>query len=271
MRKQTVRCASAALPLLLALQVAQGAEPPVKTSTSDSDWLLLASPFVWAPSMSGQAALGGVNTKVDVPFSDVLDNLSSVFMGNLELTNRTLGFYIDGVYAKTHQSERVYGRKVGLAIAQSTLAVGVYYRVYEYELGGSTIFGEPRAWRVEPTVGVRWTKLSTKLDIDSLGFSTKKKTEWTDPFVGLRMQTDLTDRWTLSGQADTGGLDTSSKKTWNAQGYVGYRMFLADHPTIIRVGYRVLSQDYRTTDFTGNKFKYDVTQRGPVLGLSMRF
>ena len=71
--------------------------------------------------------------------------------------------------------------------------------------------------------------------------------------------------------ADTGGLDTASKKTWNAQGYLGYRMYVADHPAIIRVGYRVLSQDYRTTDFTGNKFKYDVTQRGPVLGLSMRF
>ncbi len=138
-------------------------------------------------------------------------------------------------------------------------------------MGGQTIFGEPRTWRVEPTIGVRWTKLSTKLDIDSLGFSTKKKTEWTDPFVGLRMQADLTDRWTLSGETDTGGLDTSSKKTWNAQGYLGYRMYLADHPTIIRVGYRVLAQNYRTTDFTGNKFKYDVTQRGPVLGLSMRF
>ena len=85
------------------------------------------------------------------------------------------------------------------------------------------------------------------------------------------MQADLTDRWTLSGETDTGGLDTSSKKTWNAQGYLGYRMYLADHPTILRVGYRVLAQNYRTTDFTGNTFKYDVTQRGPVLGLSMRF
>lgn len=265
MKNTTLNRAATALPLLLFVQVAHADQP------ADSHWLLLASPFVWAPSMSGQAALGGVNTKVDVPFADVWENLSTVFMGNLELTNRTLGFYIDGVHAKTDQSERVYGRKVGLAITQSTLAVGTYYRAYEYELGGQTIFGEPRTWRVEPTIGVRWTKLSTKLDIDSLGFSTKKKTEWTDPFVGLRMQADLTDRWTLSGETDTGGLDTSSKKTWNAQGYLGYRMYLADHPTIIRVGYRVLAQNYRTTDFTGNKFKYDVTQRGPVLGLSMRF
>ena len=113
------------MPLLLFVQVAHADQP------ADSQWLLLASPFVWAPSMSGQAALGGVNTKVDVPFADVWENLSTVFMGNLELTNRTLGFYIDGVHAKTDQSERVYGRKVGLAITQSTLAVGTYYRAYE--------------------------------------------------------------------------------------------------------------------------------------------
>ena len=269
MKTQAFRFVSVAL--LVYVPLVRADEPAVALNNESAEWLLLASPFVWAPSMSGQAALGGVNTKVDVPFSEVLDNLSSVFMGNLELTNRTLGFYVDGVYAKTDESHRVFGRKVGLAITQTTLAAGVYYRVYEYELGGDTLFGEPRTWRIEPTGGVRWTKLSTKLDINSVGFSTKKKTEWTDPFVGLRMQADLTDRWTLSGESDTGGLDTGSKKTWNAQGYLGYRMYLADHPTIIRVGYRVLSQHYRTTDFTGNKFKYDVTQRGPVLGLSMRF
>jgi hypothetical protein len=266
---QTLKSATVALPLLAFMQVAH-AEGSAATP-AEPQWLLLASPFVWAPSMNGQAALGGVNSKVDVPFSEVMHNLSSVFMGNLELTNRTLGFYLDGVYAKTDQSERVYGRKVGLAITQTTLAAGVYYRVFEHALGGSTVFAEPRTWRIEPTFGLRWTRLSTKLDVNSLGLSLSKKTEWTDPFVGLRTQVDLTDRWTLSGEADTGGLDTASKKTWNAQGYLGYRMYVADHPAIIRVGYRVLSQDYRTTDFTGNKFKYDVTQRGPVLGLSMRF
>ena len=267
--RQTFKSASVAVPLLACMHMAHG-EGPAATAAGP-EWLLLASPFVWAPSMHGQAALGGVNSRVDVPFSEVVHNLSSVFMGNLELTNRTLGFYLDGVYAKTDQSERVYGRKVGLAITQTTLAGGVYYRVYEHALGGATVFSEPRTWRLEPTVGLRWTKLSTKLDVNALGFSISKKTEWTDPFVGLRTQVDLTDRWTLSGEADTGGLDTASKKTWNAQGYLGYRMYVADHPAIIRVGYRVLSQDYRTTDFTGNKFKYDVTQRGPVLGLSMRF
>lgn len=258
-------------PLLSVSQTARAEPSPGPRSAENAEWLVLVSPFVWAPSMSGQVALGGVSTAADVTFPEVFDNLSSVFMGNLEVTNRTLGFYLDGVYAKTHQSEKLYGQKIGLDITQTTLAAGVYYRAYEYALGGATLFGEPQTWRVEPTAGVRWTKLSTKLDIGGLGFSTKKKTQWTDPFIGLRVHADLSERWALSAEADTGGLDTASKKTYSAQAYLGYRLYLLEQPAILRAGYRVLAQDYRTNDFTGNKFHYDVTQRGPVLGLSMRF
>lgn len=257
--------------LLGIFQPAHAKEAAFNSSPERDEWLVLVSPFVWAPSMNGQVELGGAHTKADVGFSEVFHNLDSVFMGNLEVTNRTLGFFVDGVYAKTSQSEKTFGRKVGLDITQTTLTAGVYYRTYEYSLGGTTIFNEPRSWRIEPMLGVRWTKLSTTVDVDSLGFSTKKKTQWTDPLVGLRTQVDLTDRWTLSGTADTGGLDTASKKTYNGQAYLGYRLYLLDHPTIIRFGYRILAQDYRTKDFTGHTFKYDVTQRGPVLGLSMRF
>ena len=259
------------LPLLAVFDETHAQVSMGQNTSAQSDWLVLVSPFVWAPSMSGQVALGGVQTKADVGFGEVFDNLNSVFMGNVEITNRTVGFFLDGVYAKTQQSERLYGQKIGLSITQSTVAAGVYYRAYEAQLGGDTVFSESRTWRIEPTLGVRWTQLSTKVEVDSLGFGTKKKTHWTDPFIGMRMQTDLTDRWTLSGAADTGGLDTSSKKTYNAQAYLGYRTYVLEHPAIIRIGYRVLSQDYRTKDFTGNTFKYEVTQRGPLLGLSIRF
>lgn len=255
--------------LLTVSGVAQAEEGASKADPDE--WLVLVSPFVWAPSMNGQVEMAGISTKADVGFKDVFSNLNKVFMGNVEVTNRTLGFYVDTVYAKTRQSERLFGQKLGLDITQATVAGGVFYRVYEQTLQGNTIFGEPRNFRIEPTAGLRWTKLSTRLTVDTVNFSTKKKTDWTDPFIGLRMQADLDERWTLSGEADTGGLDTSSKKTYNAQAYLGYRMFLFDHPTIVRAGYRVLGQEYTVNDFTGNKFKYDVTQRGPVLGLSMRF
>lgn len=266
-----VKVMASAFTLLSVLQTANATEKSLDSDPENSQWLVLVSPFAWGPSMKGNVELGGVHTQADLSANEILHNLDSVFMGNVEVTNRTIGFFIDGVYAKTSQSDRVLGRKVGLEITQTTFAAGAYYRAYQYELGGTTVFNEPRTWRVEPMLGVRWTKLTTTVDVDSLGFSTHKKTHWTDPFVGLRSQVDLNDRWTLSGAVDTGGFDTSSKKTYNGQAYLGYRLYLMEHPTLIRLGYRVLAQDYRTKDFTGKTFKYDVTQRGPVLGVSIRF
>ena len=266
-----VKVLASACILFSTLQSAHAKDAALESGTETDKWLVLVSPFAWAPAMKGQVELGGVKTNADLRSDEILHDLDSVFMGNIEVTNRTVGFFLDGVYAKTSQSDRVFGRKVGLEITQTTLAAGAYYRAYEYALGGNTVFNEPRTWRLEPMLGVRWTKLTTTVDVPSLGFSTHKKTHWTDPFVGLRTQIDLTERWTLSGSADTGGLDTASKKTYNGQAYLGYRLYLLEHPTVIRLGYRVLAQDYRTKDFTGKTFKYDVTQRGPVLGLSMRF
>ncbi len=156
-----------------------------------------------------------------------------------------------------------------MKIKTTILAAGAYYRVYDLALGGDTVFGEPRHFTVEPTVGIRWTKLEAHADA---GFtSANKSADWLDPFVGMRLSTDLSDRWNLAGEADIGGFDIGSKLAVNAQAYLGYRTYMFNHPTILRVGYRVLSQDYETDDFTGNKFRWDVTQHGPVLGFSMRF
>lgn len=75
----------------------------------------------------------------------------------------------------------------------------------------------------------------------------------------------------MNAEADVGGFGTGSKLSVNAQAYLGYRTHMGNLPTILRVGYRVLSQDYEGDDFTGNKFNWNVTQHGPVVGLSIRF
>jgi hypothetical protein len=73
-------------------------------------------------------------------------------------------------------------------------------------------------------------------------------------------------------EADIGGFGVGSKLSWNAQAYLGYRTMVAHHPTVLRIEYRALSQDYESDDFTGsNKFKSDVVQHGPVIGFSMQF
>ncbi len=230
---------------------------------------MIISPYVWGASLTGDAALAGRSTKVDIPFSDVVKHLDFAFMGAVEVTNGRLGAFLNGQYVRTSQDEAIGSRTLGVDVRTSMLAAGVYYRVYEYALGGATVFGAPRSFAIEPTAGARWTRLDGRLS--TMGLSMERSASWTDPFVGLRISDDITERWTLLAEADIGGFGVGSKFSVNAQAFLGYRTMLFDRPTVLRAGYRALYQNYETMDFTGHTFRWNVTQHGPVAGFSMAF
>jgi hypothetical protein len=162
------------------------AAPPVQTDIQDQQrWRVIFSPYVWGASLNGKAGLLGLNTNVDVPFKDILDNLDMSFMGNVEVTNGTFGAYFDGQYTKTSQGADVLNEQLDMDITSTTLSGGVYYRLYEQQLEGTTLFGRQRVFAIEPTVGVRWTELKAKVNIGP--FSASRKADWTDPFIGTRV------------------------------------------------------------------------------------
>lgn len=231
-------------------------------------WRVIFSPYVWGASLNGSAGMFGRSTDVNMPFKEILDNLDMSVMGNIEITNGTFGAYIDGQYTKTSQDEDILDHELALDITSTTLAGGVYYRIYERAFEGNTLFGNPRRLTIEPTAGLRWTQLKATLDVGP--FSRSRKVEWTDPFVGARVFYDINDRWNIFAEADIGGFGAGTKLSANGQIYLGYRTLVFDVPTIFRVGYRALYQDYRDDDIR-DKFKYDVTQHGPVIGFSVQF
>ncbi|MFC4624322.1 hypothetical protein ACFO1V_03630 [Daeguia caeni] len=231
-------------------------------------WHVIFSPYIWAASLNGTAGLYGYSTDVDIPFRDTLKNLDLTAMGNIEITNGVFGAYFDGQYTKTSQDESLLGHKLGLDVEATNLIGGVYYRLYEQKLEGTTTFGKQRVFAIEPTIGLRWTRLEAKLS--SGPYSITRKAEWLDPFIGSRFFYDINDRWNIFAEADIGGFGAGTRLSANGQAYLGYRTFLFDVPTTLRVGYRVLYQDYKN-DNIASRFKYDVTQHGPVVGLSMQF
>ncbi|KWV50698.1 hypothetical protein AS026_07980 [Rhizobium altiplani] len=254
----------------IVFSAARAADFDAERMEPEREWAVIVSPYVWAASLKGNASLAGFDTDVDVPFSEIFDHLDLALMGNVEVTNGKWGVYFDGQHVQTSQDERVFAHEIGIDIKTTTLAAGAFFKAYEVELGGQTVFGKPRTISFEPTVGVRWTELEA--DVSAFGVSSTKSSDWADPFIGLRMNADLTDRWNLFAEADVGGFDVGSKVSVNAQAYLGYRMEMLGKPTILRAGYRLLYQDYENDDFTGaNKFRWDVSQHGPVVGFSMRF
>ncbi|MGD8962308.1 MAG: hypothetical protein PVH43_07320, partial [Desulfobacterales bacterium] len=83
---------------------------------------------------------------------------------------------------------------------------------------------------------------------------------------------DLSEHWTLSLLGNVGGFGVGSDFTWETLGGIGYRFRLFSKENNARAvgGYRAVYQDY--TDGSGNdKFEWDVTLHGPILGLVIEF
>lgn len=255
--------------LLIASANLAAAQPQLQNAPLIPGWSLLLSPYGWAASLRGKGSLAGIDTHIDVPFSDIVNHLDFAVMGNAEITNGTIGAYVDGQYVETSQTEQIFSQRVALGISTTRLSAGAYFKLYEIALGGNTVFGRPMTVSFEPTAGVRWTKLGGEIGVLGLGFG--KRSDWYDPFLGLRVNADLSDRWNLFAEADVGGTG-SSQYSVHGQVYLGYRTQVLGRETVLRAGYRVIHQDYETDDFTRrNRFRWSVTQHGPAVGLTMRF
>jgi len=86
---------------------------------------------------------------------------------------------------------------------------------------------------------------------------------WVDPYIGVRVQHPIAERWTLVGYADVGGFGVGSDFTWQALAGVNYEFSKA---IAGKFGYRYLYVDY---DKDG--FRYDMANSGLYLGVGIRF
>lgn len=228
------------------------------------EWTITVSPYLWATSLDGDAAVLGHKRAVVIPFRDTAKDLKFGFMGAVEIQRGKLGFYVNGQYADIESQDNFRRLDIGIGSRMTVLAAGAFYRILESPLGGSTLHGAPRVFALDPLVGVRWTRLTGSIRV--AGFGRSESESWLDPYVGARATLDLDERWNLTAEADIGGFGVGSRLTYNAQAYLGYRTTLFGRPTMLRAGYRALYQDYREGGFLWN-----VTQHGPVLGASMQF
>lgn len=232
-------------------------------------WKVIVSPYIWAASLDGHANVAGRRPDIDVPFSDIFKNLDFSAMGNVEITNGLYGVYFDGQYTKTKQDEDFRSLTFGVDVTSTTLSAGAFFRAIEVPLEGETLFGNQRVFAIEPTAGMRWTQLKADFTFGQL--SESRKIDWLDPFVGARIIADLAEHWNLFAEADVGGFGTGSDLSAQGQAYLGYRTHIFNQPALLRFGYRALYQDYEGGDILGKKFRWNVTQHGPVAGVSFVF
>jgi len=237
---------------------------------AQSGWEFQVAPYLWALAMNGHATVKGQEADVDVSFSDIWDELNIALMLEYEARKGRLGLWGNTIYANLGKSNTdVDGLKIEPTVTALWQGVGGFYRLGTWDFSESPKENTPSV-TVDTYFGARYTYLDLSLDIKGFDNLDGDK-QWVEPLVGVRTRWDLSERWTINLSGDIGGVAFGSDFAWNAFGLVGYRfnLFGKDNARAF-AGYRALSQDY--SDGSGDdKFEWDVTLHGPVLGLVIQF
>lgn len=236
-----------------------------------SDWEFQVAPYLWAISTSGDVTVEGQDSDLDLSFDDIWDELNIATMVAFDARKGRWGFYGDIVYANLGKETTVDGIKIDPTINLAWLTAGGFYRLGTWDLSEVPAKNAPTV-TVDAFAGARYTYLDIELDFKNVPQPTASGDKhWVDPLVGARAILDLTQRWAVSLNGSVGGFGVGSDFAWDAAGLIGYRfgLFGEDNAALFG-GYKALYQDY--TDGSGDdKFKWDVTLHGPILGLSIGF
>ena len=244
---------------------------------AESGWEFGVAPYLWALSMNGNVTVKGLEADADIGFSEIWDELNFAVMLAYEARKGHWGLWGNTIYANLGDSN-VDGPRGFIKIDPTVKALwqglGGYYRLGTWDLADDSGKKAPSV-TVDTYAGARYTYLDLKLDFNgvfkNLVNNVNRDKSWLEPLVGARTIWDLSERWTVTLAGDIGGVVAGSDFAWDAFGLMGYRfsLFGEDNARVL-AGYRALYQDY-TDGSGGDKFQWDVTIHGPILGLLVQF
>lgn len=224
-------------------------EPMVEETPVVSEWNYSGAMYLWAAGMGGMSANDG---DIDIPFSDIIENLDMAFMGTFNAQKAQWGMNADIIYLD-----------VGSALDDSRL-------IDEFSL---------KSWIISPTVsyelvndgqfnlhalaGARYFYMKPILELENGNNKETSGNVW-DGIIGLKGTYDFNEKWFMPFQADIGTGDTDV--TWQAYVGIGYKYENFD----IIVGYRHLEWSFDDNQ-PGGKIFNDFNIDGPMFGAKYRF
>jgi len=273
MKKATLAAASM---LVLASSLTPAAAADLAPAPDTSEWRFTLAPYVWGVGLSGDVGVFGRGpVDVDIPFSDILENLDFAAMGVAEAHNGTWGVFVDLNYtslsagkSRSRSLERDLFEQFGAtaevsASADITEFIGTMmgqWRAVDSDQMTLDLMAGARYWNIENDITARGSVSGG----GPLGLSVSKElsgsdgASWVDPMVGVKSRIDTTTPVYFTGWGMIGGFGVGSDINWDVMGGVGYQ-WTEKFSTVL--GYRALGVDYEDDGFV-----YDVIQQGVAFG-----
>jgi hypothetical protein len=251
--------------MLAAGLLAVGATSAAWAADEDPNaWHVTVTPYVWATGLYGDVTVRGLNAELDESFLDIVDQTDTLvgLAGRLEVTRGRLGVFGDVFYVKAEVEDA------------GATGLDVTSRMWFIEFGAQYRLLDTRDDRVPGLTfdlygGGRYSFL--ELDLDTRGQpSVNQSQDWIDPIVGGRLGVHFSPHFFLLVGGDVGGFGVGSDFAWSVTGLLGYKWQSGTVEWAVLAGYKALGQDYTTGSGT-QRFRWDTTMHGPILGFSVRF
>ncbi|HIW07547.1 MAG TPA: DUF481 domain-containing protein [Candidatus Ignatzschineria merdigallinarum] len=222
------------------------------------EWHFRIAPYIWAASIDGDLGHRHVGTHhVKSSFSDIVSNvdLSAMIMGEARKGPYSLLFdfmYIDSSI-KHGLPPQVPAKEIKASGKVITGFAGVGYTFWENPQARLDVVGGLRTWHTDVDLTLNGGPFN--------GRSAGVNKSWVDVKVGLRGYYKFNDQFSITswGLVGKGG----AKSDWDAALLLNW---LITKDFTVAAGYRALSVDYRK-----DRTVYDVTQKGPMIGISYHF
>ncbi len=221
-----------------------------------SEWKHSFVLYLLAPTIGGKVGVGPIDADVVIDPETVFKSLHSGFLGAWSSEKGNWGMLLDLIYMDLNKAFQLPGGLMPGKIGFSELITGLYG---QYRLTNS----------LQLMAGVMYIDVSLKLPPDGPPLLSYLKTgdNWATPMAGLRYARPISDRWSFDGFGQIGGLGVKADLVWQVAGSFNYRM--TEH-SYLTVGYRYMNFDYASGNGV-DRFKFDVVEHGPALGIRFNF
>ena len=228
-------------------------EPVVPEVVVSDGWKYTGTLYLWGAGLEGTTTDGA---KIDLSFSDIIDNFDFGIMGVLGAQKGKWGFLADILYLNISKDVNIPiadGVNITNVEMKSWVVTPmVTYRVMESEQLSLDLLG-----------GARYLYLKSPIEINNVSVGLDSDSIW-DGIVGVRGQYDLNEKWYMPFHLDIGTGD--SDVTWQAFAGVGYKYENFD----LVAGYRYLDYDFEDSDPAAGALT-DLTMSGPMIGAKFYF
>jgi hypothetical protein len=244
-----------------------------------SEWHFTIAPYAWGVGLSGDIGLFGRGpVDVDIPFSDILENLDFAAMVVAEAHNGTWGVFVDLNYTSLSAGksrspslerdifEQFEATAEVSASADITEFIGTMmgqWRAVDSEQMTLDLMAGARFWNIDNEIDASATvTVAGPGPLDdvtaSRSVSGSDGASWIDPMVGFKSRINTSMPVYFTGWGLVGGFGVGSDLNWDVMGGVGYQ-WTDTFSTVL--GYRALGVDYEDDGFV-----YDVIQQGVAFG-----